>query len=75
MPTIRRFSNCKISIYADDHMPPHFHIEGRGCRAVVEIGTLQVRAGEARFGTEALDWARENVATLLAAWHSLNRRA
>jgi len=56
-------------------MPPHFHIEGRGCRAVVEIGTLQVRAGEARFGTEALDWARENVATLLAAWHSLNRRA
>jgi hypothetical protein len=33
MPTIRRFANCKISIYADDHLPPHFHIEGRGFKA------------------------------------------
>jgi len=28
MPTVRRFDNCKFSIYDDDHMPPHFHIEG-----------------------------------------------
>jgi hypothetical protein len=27
LPTIRRFANCKIAIYADDHMPPHFYIE------------------------------------------------
>ena len=27
MLTIRRFANCKIAIYADDDMPPHFHIE------------------------------------------------
>lgn len=27
MPTIHRFANCKIAIYADGHMPPHFHIE------------------------------------------------
>ncbi|MGE0259910.1 MAG: DUF4160 domain-containing protein [Alphaproteobacteria bacterium] len=40
MPTIRRFAACKIAIYADDHMPPHFHIEGRGFRAIVEIDTM-----------------------------------
>jgi hypothetical protein len=54
MPTIHRFANCKISIYADDHMPPHFHIEGRGFRAVVEIETMVVRAGNVRKATEAL---------------------
>ena len=36
MPTVRRFAACKISIYADDHLPPHFHIEGRGFRAIVD---------------------------------------
>lgn len=48
MPTLRRFATCKIALYADDHAPPHFHIEGRGFRALVEIETLEVRAGDAR---------------------------
>jgi hypothetical protein len=46
MTTVRRFARCKVSVYADDHPPPHFHIEGRGFRAVVEIETLQVRVGD-----------------------------
>jgi hypothetical protein len=53
-PTIRRFANCKISIYADDHLPPHFHIEGRGFRAVVEIETMLVWAGDVRKAPDAL---------------------
>jgi hypothetical protein len=48
VPTIRRFSACKISIYADDHVPPHFHIEGRGFRAIIEVETMIVRVGEIR---------------------------
>jgi len=75
MPTIRRFANCKISIYADDHLPPHFHIEGRGFRAVVEIDTMVVRAGHVRKASEALKWAHENVAFLRNEWLRLNRRA
>lgn len=75
MPTIRRFANCKISIYADDHMPPHFHIEGRGFRAVVEIETMMVRAGNVRKAPEALKWAHDNVVLLRAEWLRLNRRA
>jgi hypothetical protein len=74
VPTIRRFANCKISVYADDHSPPHFHIEGRGFRIVVDMETMAVRAGDGRKAREAIDWARENVELLRAEWLHLNRR-
>ncbi len=74
MPTIRRFANCKISVYADDHSPPHFHIEGRGFRVVVELETMQVRAGDDRRAREAMAWAGENIGLLRAEWLRLNRR-
>ena len=74
MPTIRRFAACKIAIYADDHLPPHFHIEGRGFRAVVEIETMTIRAGEVRRTQVAMGWARENGEILRAEWVRLNRR-
>jgi hypothetical protein len=74
MPTICRFDNCKISIYADDHLPPHFHIEGRGFRAIVEIETKAVRAGDIRRARVAMAWARENTALLHAEWVRLNQR-
>ena len=74
MPTIRRFAACKIAIYADDHLPPHFHIEGRGFRAVIEIETTKVRAGEVRRAQEAIVWARGNRETLRAEWMRLNRK-
>jgi hypothetical protein len=75
VPTIRRFAGCKIAIYADDHLPPHFHIEGRGFRAVVDIETMTIRAGEVRRSQEAMVWARENGEALRAEWVRLNRRA
>jgi Domain of unknown function (DUF4160) len=74
VPTIRRFSACKISVYADDHMPPHFHIEGRGFRAIVEIETMIVRIGEIRRAADAMAWARENIELLQAEWARLNRK-
>jgi len=74
VPTIRRFGNCKITIYADDHMPVHFHIEGRSFRAIVEMETMMVRAGDVRRAREALTWAAENVELLRSEWLRLNRR-
>lgn len=41
MPTVRRFDNCRVSIYADDHLL-HFHSEGRGFRVIVEIEAMVV---------------------------------
>jgi uncharacterized protein DUF4160 len=74
MPTIVRFSRCKIAIYADDHYPPHFHIEGRGFRAIVEIATMTVRAGRLDEAKEAMDWAFANRERLQAEWARLNRK-
>lgn len=74
MPTIRRFGNCKIAIYADDHLPPHFHIEGRGFRVVVEIETMAVLAGNSRKAAEAMEWAASNKDLLRAEWTRLDRR-
>ena len=55
-------------------MPPHFHIEGRGFRAIVEIETMVVRAGDVRRAGEALAWARDNGELLQSQWLRLNRR-
>jgi hypothetical protein len=74
LPTIRRFAACKIAIYADDHMPPHFHIEGRGFRAIVEVETMTIRAGEIRRATDAMAWARDNIELLRTEWARLNRK-
>jgi hypothetical protein len=74
VPTIRRFAACKISIYADDHMPPHFHIEGRGFRALIEIETMIVRGGDIRRAADAMIWARENIELLRTEWARLNRK-
>ena len=74
LPTIRRFANCKISIYADDHMPAHFQIEGRGFRALVEIETMVVRVGNLRRAREALTWAEANIELLRSEWRRLNQR-
>ena len=74
LPTIHRFANCKIAIYADDHMPPHFHIEGRGFRVLVEIGTMTVMAGDVRKARTAMEWARKNTTLLRAEWSRFNRR-
>jgi hypothetical protein len=55
-------------------MPVHFHIEGRGFRAIVEMETMMVRAGDVRRAREALTWAAENVELLRSEWLRLNRR-
>ena len=72
--TIRRFANCKIAIYPDDHPPAHFHIEGRGFRAIVEIKSLRVRAGDVRKASAAMKWAGANRGLLQTEWLRLNRR-
>lgn len=74
MVTLHRGPNWKISIYAGDHGVAHFHIEGPGFRCSVAIATLEVIIGSApaRVRKEALAWARERRAELLAKWQELN---
>lgn len=75
MPTIKRLPTCTISLYAGDHLPPHFHVRMQdGREALVEIASLTVLSGRIarRELTTALAWASENKALLSAKWEELN---
>lgn len=70
MPTIRNFGGCKITMYFEDHNPPHFHVVSRTQEAVVEIATLTVLAGTMTRAklSAALAWAADNKALLMRKW-------
>jgi len=74
MVTMYRGPNWKVSVYGREHGVAHFHIEGPGFRASVGIATLEVIIGAvpARVLDDALAWAREHQAELLAKWQELN---
>ncbi|GIX38022.1 MAG: hypothetical protein KatS3mg127_1261 [Silanimonas sp.] len=75
MPTIQRFANSTVTMYAADHLPPHFHVRVRdGREALVVIATLEVLSSslKARELAEALEWARSNQGVLAAKWKELN---
>jgi Domain of unknown function (DUF4160) len=43
MPTLARLSRCKVTMYAGDHNPPHFHVLAHdGAEAWIELDSLQV---------------------------------
>jgi hypothetical protein len=75
MPTLVRLSKSKITMYAGDHKPPHFHVLAHdGNEAWVELATLLVIWGDVNRAAlkEALAWASQNVALLAVKWKELN---
>lgn len=76
VPTVHDFGAFRVQIYADDHVPPHFHLVGRGWRCSVEIATLRLMAGSAPRAAlaEALDWASANGGLLRRKWSEFNER-
>jgi hypothetical protein len=45
MPEISRFLGIVISMYFDDHNPPHFHVRYNDFRAVMDIRSINVLHG------------------------------
>lgn len=75
MTTLKRLPTCTITLYAGDHLPPHFHVRMQdGREALVEIANLTVLSGRIarRELAAALEWATENRALLSAKWEELN---
>lgn len=75
MPTLARLSDCTITMYAADHLPPHFHVRYKdGREALVTIANLEVLRGNLaqRELAAALAWANSNQAVLQAKWKELN---
>ena len=74
MVTLYRAPTWKIAVYGRDHGVPHFHVEARGWRCSVAIGTLEVIIGsyESRQLDAAIAWAAAHQAELMAKWNELN---
>jgi len=60
-----------ISIYFDDHNPPHFHVEYNDNEALISIKDLSVIKGNlpARVMGLAIEWARLHQTELLENWN------
>ena len=72
MPEVSRFFGIVITMYYDEHNPPHFHARYGRDRAAIAIETLQVREG--KFPPRALglvvEWASEHQEELMANWEA-----
>jgi len=70
MPTISRFFCIVVSMYFDDHAPPHFHAAYAGARATIRIDPPGLLEGELppRALGLVMEWARLNRLALLDDW-------
>jgi len=72
MPEISRFFGIIISMYFDEHNPPHFHARYGKDYLAVEINSLRVIEG--RFSPRALglviEWASQHQDELMSNWEA-----
>lgn len=72
MPEISRFYGIIISMYYDDHSPPHFHARYGGHKAAVEIASLRVLEGKLppRVLGLVVEWAFQHQPELMDNWEA-----
>ena len=72
MPEISRFLGIIISMYFDDHNPPHFHVQYNEYRASMSIKDLNIIVGSlpARVRGLVEEWAELHTDELLAMWET-----
>jgi hypothetical protein len=72
MPEICRFLGIVISMYFDEHNPPHFHIQYNEFRASMDIRSLNMTAGilPARVRGLVEEWAELHREELLKMWET-----
>lgn len=68
MPEISRFLGIIITMYYNDHPPPHFHVRYNQQKAIIDIQNLSILVGKLTprvFGL-VIEWAAIHQAELLA---------
>lgn len=75
MPEVARFYGIVVSMYYDDHAPPHFHARYGGEQAAIEIQSLGVLEGKLppRVLGLIVEWAVQHQAELLDNWAAARR--
>lgn len=76
MGKLVQIGNIIIRVYANDHLPPHFHIITPDADALVDIATLEILKGKLPRKAEeaALEWAAKNRKLIAAEWNRTNPR-
>jgi hypothetical protein len=79
MPTVLRIGALRVTVYPNDHRPPHVHVIGHGHEAVFRLddpaGSIALWEN---YGFSSRDLARihgvleKNLAALLSAWESIH---
>lgn len=72
MPEISRFLGIVISMYFDEHNPPHFHVKYNEYRASLNINDLNIIAGNIPAKVRGLveEWAEIHREELLHMWEN-----
>lgn len=74
MGKLHQIGNIIIRVYANDHLPAHFHVIAPDFAALIEIETLTVLAGslEAKSRKAVMAWVTANIEVIKAEWNRIN---
>ena len=70
MPEISRFLGIIITMYYNDHPPPHFHVRYNQQKALIDIENLSIIEGKLtpRILGLVIEWAAIHQTELLENW-------
>jgi Domain of unknown function (DUF4160) len=70
MPEISRFFGMIITMYYNDHPPPHFHVRYNQQKAIISIETLEILEGKlsSRAFKLVSEWATLHQSELMENW-------
>jgi hypothetical protein len=70
MPILSRFYGVIISMYYDEHPPPHFHVRygSHQAKFAIQSGELIIGKLPRRARSLMEEWRREHVDELVANW-------
>ncbi|MGH2407590.1 MAG: DUF4160 domain-containing protein [Candidatus Limnocylindrales bacterium] len=76
MPEICRFCGIVVQMYADDHVPPHFHARYAGREAAIAIDAHLVLSGSLppRALALTIKWSASHTRELMADWELAKAR-
>jgi hypothetical protein len=76
MPEISRFLGIVITMYYDDHAPPHFHARYGDAKARFDIESIEILSGRLSPRAHRLvqDWGTINRDALMYNWRRAQRQ-
>lgn len=76
MGKLHQIGKIAIRVYANDHLPPHFHAVAPDFEALIEIETMSLLRGSlpSLARNAVMEWAGRNRAAIATEWNRINLR-